>query len=46
MKDKAKKYTVKICTDYVNEDSKAVQKILDRVADIMSASYRRQALER
>lgn len=46
MKEIKNKYTVKICTEYVNTDPKAVQKILDRVADIISASYRRQALER
>ena len=39
------KYTVTICTDYVTRDPVEVQKILDRVSDIVSKSYVRRMKE-
>jgi hypothetical protein len=36
---KEKKYTVRICEDYVVRDSDKVQEILDRVSKIISNSY-------
>lgn len=36
---KEKKYTVRICEDYVIHDSNKVQGILDRVSKIISKSY-------
>ena len=36
---KEKKYTVKICEDYVVRDADKVKQILDRVARIISNSY-------
>lgn len=35
------KCTVRICTDYVIEDSDKTKEILDRVAKIISDSYKR-----
>ena len=37
--------TVEICTDYVTRDPAEVQKILDRVSDIISKSYVRRMKE-
>ena len=36
---KEKKYTVRICEDYVVRDPKKVQEILDRVSKVISNSY-------
>ena len=36
---KEKKYTVRICEDYVVRDAEQVQRILDRVSKIISNSY-------
>ena len=40
-----KKYTVKICTDYITKDPKEVERILERVSNIISNSYRRMQQE-
>ena len=37
--------TVEICTDYVTRDPAEVQKILDRVSEIISKSYARRMRE-
>lgn len=37
--------TVTVCTDYVTRDPAEVQKILDRVSDIVSKSYVRRMKE-
>lgn len=37
----AKKYTVKVCTDYVVTDPEKVKEILERVSKIVSNSYRK-----
>ena len=39
------KYTVTICTDYVTREPAEVQKILDRVSEIVSKSYVRRMKE-
>lgn len=40
-----KKYTVKICTDYVIKDPNKTKEILDRVSTIISNSYKRMQRE-
>jgi competence transcription factor ComK len=37
--EKEKKYTVRICEDYVVRDPDKVKEILDRVSKIISKSY-------
>jgi len=46
MKENKQKYTVTIRTDYVTNDPKQTQQILDRVSQIISNSYRRMQCER
>jgi hypothetical protein len=45
MKDNKPKYTVTVRTDYVTNDLKQTQQILDRVSKIISNSYRRMQQE-
>ena len=45
MKENKQKYTVTIRTDYVTNDPKRTQQILDRVSQIISNSYRRMQQE-
>lgn len=40
--EKEKKYTVRICEDYVVRDPDKVKEILDRVSKIVSKSYIRK----
>jgi hypothetical protein len=40
MEDK-RKYTVRVCTDYVVQDPEKVKRILERVSTIISNSYKR-----
>lgn len=40
--EKEKKYTVRICEDYVVRDPDKVKEILDRVSKIISKSYIRK----
>lgn len=39
------KCNVEICTDYVTKDPKEVERILNRVSEIISRSYQRRMLE-
>ena len=45
MKNAVSKGRVIICEDHVVKDPKEIQKILDRVSEIVSASYRRRMEE-
>lgn len=40
------KVTVKVCTDYIIQDPKEIERILDRVSKIISNSYIRMQKER
>lgn len=45
MKNENKKYTVRICTDYVVTDPNKTKEILERVSNIITNSYRRAQKE-
>ena len=45
MGTKVYKANVTVCTDYVTKDSKEIEKILNRVSEIINRSHRRMMSE-
>ena len=46
MGTKVSNYNVMICTDHVTTDPKEIERILKRVSEIVSDSYKRRMFER